>query len=239
MKLMVSCDQVFDVLTRGPFPAGQDSDEAVELHLRACHECRQLAEALQPAVALLHEAMPRDEGTALPAYHGELFARPATNARVRPLPEVIVDYRAEPRTQAARFWSRGAKKLHIAARLVAAGSLIGSLSLLVWSLGLLLHNVQREPFAAAAPAVSAARHRPTAAGIATLAALHLPQVCFPSASSGAGETKAAAVFSPQPRATATHVCCTRCHSEASPNKTAVRSIARLEQSCSACHESGA
>lgn len=239
MKLLVSCDQVFDVLTRGPFPAGQDSDEAVELHLRACHECRQLAEALQPAVALLHEAMPCDEGTSLPTYQGELFAPPATQSRVRSLPEIIVNQRAEQRREAERYWSRGAKKLHVAARLVAAGSLIGSLSLLVWSLGLLLNNLQREPLPTATPGAFTARHQPTAAGLATLAALHLPQVCFPGEASGADATEAAAAFSPQPRATVAHVCCTRCHSEASQHKTAVRAIARLEQSCSACHESGA
>jgi hypothetical protein len=56
-KLLLNCDQVFDVLTRGPFPSGDETDQPVESHLRACHDCRQLAEALQPAVYLLHESL--------------------------------------------------------------------------------------------------------------------------------------------------------------------------------------
>ena len=75
MKLLVNCDQVFDVLTRGPFPTGEASDEAVEQHLRACHDCRRLAEALRPAVALMHEAVSGDQALSLPEYQGSLPVR--------------------------------------------------------------------------------------------------------------------------------------------------------------------
>ena len=71
-RLLLNCDQVFEVLTRGPFPTGEPQDEAVERHLRACHECRQLAEALRPAVALLHEAVSSEEAEQLPEYQGSL-----------------------------------------------------------------------------------------------------------------------------------------------------------------------
>src|SRR5439155_22733123 len=71
-RLLLNCDQGFDVLTRGPFPTGVPQDEAVERHLRACHECRQLAEALRPAVALLHEAVSGEEAEHLPEYQGSL-----------------------------------------------------------------------------------------------------------------------------------------------------------------------
>lgn len=71
MKLLLDCDDVFDRLTRGPFPSGAEDDSAVEAHLCACHECRQLAEALRPAVELLHEAyadeVPESD---LPVYRG-------------------------------------------------------------------------------------------------------------------------------------------------------------------------
>ena len=56
MKLLLDCDDVFDRLTRGPFPSGAADDDAVESHLRSCHECRELAEALRPAVKLMHVA---------------------------------------------------------------------------------------------------------------------------------------------------------------------------------------
>ena len=71
------CDDVFDRLTRGPFPAGDPQDEAVEAHLEQCDSCRQLALALEPAVSLFHEALGAEAARDLPAYWGrqsQLFA---------------------------------------------------------------------------------------------------------------------------------------------------------------------
>lgn len=76
---MSACDQVFERLTRGPFPGGpfldgSTSDPAedarVERHLACCHDCRRLAEALRPAVELFHEALERTDD--LPRYAGAL-----------------------------------------------------------------------------------------------------------------------------------------------------------------------
>ncbi|RIK83317.1 MAG: hypothetical protein DCC68_04130 [Planctomycetota bacterium] len=64
----MNCDQVFDILTRGPFPSGAASDAAVQRHLSGCAECRQLAEALRPALDLIHEAVPPEESWGLPGY---------------------------------------------------------------------------------------------------------------------------------------------------------------------------
>ena len=61
MNRLMNCDHVFDILTRAPFPTGDDTDPDVEHHLRACHGCRQLAEALRPAVDLFHESISPDE----------------------------------------------------------------------------------------------------------------------------------------------------------------------------------
>ena len=72
MRTQINCDQVFDILTRGPFPSGDPRDSDVEMHLIACHDCRQLAEALRPAVELIHEAVPSSEHHELPGYHGAL-----------------------------------------------------------------------------------------------------------------------------------------------------------------------
>src|SRR5688500_3081731 len=88
-KLLMNCDQVFDVLTRGPVPTGAEGDGAVARHLRACDECRQLAEALQPAVEVLHESIARDEAANLPEYQGALMAierSVATAEELRPRP---------------------------------------------------------------------------------------------------------------------------------------------------------
>lgn len=75
MITQVTCNEVFDVLTRGPFPSGLSTDESVEHHLRACHECRELAEALRPAVGLFHEAIDSSEFAELPSYRGAMRAR--------------------------------------------------------------------------------------------------------------------------------------------------------------------
>lgn len=60
------CDDVFEILTSGPFPSGAASDDAVERHLLACHECRKFAEALRPL-----EETPDAAG--MPAYQGRLL----------------------------------------------------------------------------------------------------------------------------------------------------------------------
>ena len=73
MKAVLTCDDVFEVLTREPFPAGGSDDEVVESHLAVCHECRQLAEAFRPAVGLFHEAISEGLEDELPSYRGRLM----------------------------------------------------------------------------------------------------------------------------------------------------------------------
>jgi hypothetical protein len=64
----MNCDQVFDILTRGPFPTGSACDEHVEAHLNECAECHRLAEALRPALELFQEAVDPEESRDLPGY---------------------------------------------------------------------------------------------------------------------------------------------------------------------------
>jgi hypothetical protein len=64
----MNCDQVFDILTRGPFPTGTACDTPVEAHLRVCPDCRRLAEALRPALELFQEAISPEESRDLPGY---------------------------------------------------------------------------------------------------------------------------------------------------------------------------
>jgi hypothetical protein len=72
----MDCDQVFMILTRGPFPTGESWDEQVETHLETCADCWRLAEALRPASDVFQEAVPPSEGRDLPGYWGD--ARPAS-----------------------------------------------------------------------------------------------------------------------------------------------------------------
>jgi hypothetical protein len=74
----MDCDQVFMILTRGPFPTGEPSDEDVESHLEYCADCWRLAEALRPALEVFQEAVPPAEGRDLPGYWGD--ARPSSLA---------------------------------------------------------------------------------------------------------------------------------------------------------------
>jgi hypothetical protein len=71
----MDCDQVFLILTRGPFPTGELWDEEVEAHLETCGDCWQLAEALRPALEVFQEAVPPSESRDLPGYWGD--ARPS------------------------------------------------------------------------------------------------------------------------------------------------------------------
>jgi hypothetical protein len=72
----MDCDQVFSILTRGPFPTGESWDEEVESHLENCSDCWRLAEALRPAMEVFQEAVPAAESRDLPGYWGD--ARPAS-----------------------------------------------------------------------------------------------------------------------------------------------------------------
>lgn len=153
MKLLVDCDNVFDRLTRGPFPSGEEDDSAVEGHLSVCHECRRLAEALRPAVSLLHEAYADEQisDERLPAYHGT--------------PDRSTD-RAITRASGGQ-WSLGWQL--VAASLL--GVMIGSLAINALMEG---RGQGSQPVALAQPAENGA------SGLTRLAVLKLSETCLPS-----------------------------------------------------------
>jgi hypothetical protein len=101
----MDCDQVFMILTRGPFPTGEPWDELVEAHLETCAECWRLAEALRPALEVFQEAVPPAEGRDLPGYWGDArpsaggvahlsgaIARTATRANLRQIAHAYSSY---------------------------------------------------------------------------------------------------------------------------------------------------
>ncbi|WP_425395938.1 hypothetical protein [Aeoliella sp.] len=79
----MDCDQVFMVLTSGPFPTGDASDVAVEEHLERCTDCWRFAEALRPAHDLFEEAVPASEGRDLPGYWGDAIPARTAMAQVQ------------------------------------------------------------------------------------------------------------------------------------------------------------
>lgn len=73
----MDCNQVFAILTRGPFPTGGPEDELVEDHLETCGNCWRFAEALRPSEEVFREAIVDGESRDLPGYWGD-----ARSARV-------------------------------------------------------------------------------------------------------------------------------------------------------------
>ena len=246
MKLLVNCDQVFDVLTRGPFPTGDASDEAVEQHLRACHDCRRLAEALRPAVALMHEAVSGDQALCLPEYQGSLpppldehldesprdsvgglrslaMGLRRLDCQPQPLPKPPFDY----------------AQLVNGLRLLAASVLVVALGTLAWGLLMSARNHGNIASLPGRPApaiggVSAAR--PDESGLRTLAALKLTPVCFPPSARILSAAEAGTPLTSALAADELLTCCTHCHAQGkAPDATLVASNVRFAQSCSACH----
>lgn len=231
MKLLVTCDQVFDCLTRGPFPSGSPDDDGVQRHLDACHECRQLAEALRPAVALMHESLPAAESADLPSYGAAdddqgLWQRAdgALAARIR---QMMDRQEPEPRRIATE------EKWVQAARYVAGGVL--ALSLLTLAGGILWRgndNAERASLVGV-PKVWNAAHQPSADGLLRLASLKLPAGCMPGMPS---PVSAASTLPHDLSIGAAHVCCTRCHAAGKDGAVLThRVIAALQESCAACH----
>jgi len=223
-KLLMNCDQVFEVLTRGPFPTGADSDESVEHHLRCCHDCRELAEALQPAVELLHEALATEEAAGLPEYQGVLASARSSVATAeawRPTPLSV------RRLAPTRVVERRPSTLASFARFTAALVLLGALGSLFWGV---ISTVKQ---------TAASRERVPArldqAGLLTLASLQLPAGCLPReaiASIGSSELPGAPAAAIDQEALR---CCTECHNAAHPGRAMLGTISPLQRSCVACH----
>jgi hypothetical protein len=89
----MDCDQVFMILTRGPFPTGEQTDELVEAHLEACGACWRMAEALRPAQEIFQEAVPAAEGRDLPGYWGDARPTPAATAQLTRLAPFVTALR--------------------------------------------------------------------------------------------------------------------------------------------------
>lgn len=228
MRVLLNCDQVFELLTRGPFPSGGPDDSAVERHLGCCADCRQLAEALRPAVALFHESLAPEQAHNLPEYHGSALtpdwhAEPTEPERSpRRLPRHLSEIQlppSNPPPSAARSDLRGTLQL-------AAGLLLAVIAgAALFGMAQSLQQLRTRPDSFAAAGYSSRPEVLTEAGRRSLAALQLKSVCLPDLTLNSA------------LASADLVCCTHCHAEAAAGAHSQRvSIARLQQSCLACHQ---
>jgi hypothetical protein len=227
----MNCDQVFDVLTRGPFPTGTACDTPVEAHLRVCPECRQLAEALRPALELFQESISPVERRDLPGYWCAIGAE-----RSQPLVSYareVEPARAAPRTvrvapPAKNFTALSAWGLAAA---LALGVTLGSLTSSRWTLG------EAQP-----PAEKS--------GVIIRSSDDAPRFTAGERQLLAGMHTAACVRhqpSPAPRHTVGRqrvletadlgnlVCCTECHNSNSDSVSSHATV-KVMQSCQICHK---
>ncbi len=245
-RLLLNCDQVFEVLTRGPFPSGDPQDEAVERHLRACHECRQLAEALRPAVALMHEAVSSEEAEQLPEYQGSLPWQRRPGRRMfatahlaispnQPPPVVRKSVPAERLGQARRPQFVSAIRVIAASLIMAALGLLFGGSVFSPNSGtrgepVVGANVPREPGRLLADGV------PSAQGLITLASLKLPTTCLPAAHRPISAEEARQIADAMSSGTLSGLrCCTECHHAGISRPAAANLVLAAQQSCQACH----
>ncbi len=243
---MIQCDEVFEILTRGPFPTGAASDSLVEAHLEHCAECRRLAEALRPAMVAAPEAVAPEEGVDLPCYGGVLagrrLERPGTGQGQR---------RAECASGASTWPSLG--RLGTPLLQFAAAAAVGS----VLAVGLVRWDGNRFPLGIGAPADAGGELAPSRV---------VPARTIKSAPEGAGpmiipsghamaggpswtanmslacilggDLAGPATLVPAAgeagRHAAEYQCCTRCHAACSPAPVS-RGTAQVAAACRSCH----
>lgn len=229
----MNCDQVFDILTRGPFPTGTSCDTPVEAHLRICPECNRLAEALRPALELFQEAVDPEESRDLPGY----WCAVATD-RAQP---TAVRAKEAPPQPARNTWSQAPVVKHFSA--VAVWRLAAALVLGVTVGSVLSVRGTMNAFSPLPPRVAEAiaTNPPddqaypflTVSDRKQLAVL--PAACFRHRP---GSAPRYSITTPQVLAQADLAnldCCTECHNA---NSDAVSRSATLTvtQSCQICHK---
>ena len=221
----MNCDRVFDILTRGPFPAGEPSDEAVEWHLEVCDDCRRLAEALRPAVELLHEAIVDDETESLPGYSGRLAfeGTPWSDTGEPEAGRLAIQRR--PMLRRAVLGGGKAQRLWRFAAAAALGVML--------ALGL---NAMDVPDGNNLPAGAQGPLSPCSRGLGQLAALNLPEFCFETRSDAVGIMRDGPVMT-GPVDRRNFQCCARCHAEGRARLVSVERISTVVRSCQICHSS--
>ena len=212
----MNCDQVFDVLTRGPFPTGDAGDAAVERHLAACHECRELAVALAPGVELFHEAL-AFESYGLPGYRG-VYSHTGSTGLAAAVEAALADEAPTPAAALAHSPVSAGPWGVVAA--LSIGAIVGALLMgLIW---------QGPRPLAADPANQSAgepRFQPSDSGRQWLVSLALPGACLPTQ---------AATLPLNRHGEMRYACCLDCHG-ASERRPPLEAQAALDRSCHVCH----
>jgi hypothetical protein len=230
---MIHCDEVFDILTRGPFPTGAPSDGIVESHLNQCDACRQLAEALRPAIELLQEAIAPEESGDLPRYSGPRYSGPGTEpgspwsqadapgVKTKPKRAVRRAHRAAAALEPAAWPWRSAAKFVAAA---CVGLVLAGLLRQVIASGGAMHRGE-------AQTVAAAGWRLEEDGRQWAAEHHLAAACLKPVAERTVTARAAAGESQGLQL----ACCLGCHAAATELRVSRAHIGAFVQTCRACH----
>jgi hypothetical protein len=210
MKMLLSCDEVFESLTSSSDAAQED--EALGEHLESCAQCRQLADSTRPGMDLFDSALRSGE---LDHYSAAALAN-----------KVFSRLESEQRAAVTDLHRRSFLSLgpHAWSQLGAAAAILLALGGLFWATS--PGQVGEGADLVALPAFTSPLARgtePPEHGLLHLASLQLPETCL---STAAVSQDAAAMFQ----------CCTRCH-HAGDLLPTVRLVAFSQQSCVACHKS--
>ena len=150
-QLDSECDTVFLLLTAGSAKHSDHNSTTIARHLEHCASCRSIAEALRPALHLVHEALPHADQIDLPVY-GDHDPEATIMGRIESL---------EPASNASHVSTADRNRRYVVAMAVAAA--------LLW---LLLWN--RSP---ADNGISVAAHQGAVVDLADFAG-ELPAVCL-------------------------------------------------------------
>lgn len=230
----MNCDQVFDILTRGPFPTGTACDSAVEAHLSECASCHQLAEALRPALELFQEAVDPEESRDLPGYWCALVAQPRQPAvscardpeLPRTAPRSLAKPAALPGLTALTAWRLAA--------MLALGLALGSLAASRWN-GPVAGTPPREPVVLT---VAPAGEQPLSDAAARSEWAVLPAACL-GHRPGTGPRHREHQDRLLAHADLSNVrCCSGCHN-ATSDKVPGAATAKVARHCQVCHADGA
>ena len=235
---MTACDQAFAILTRGPFPSGDDTDAVVEKHLAHCPSCRRLAEALRPPVEICQETVAPEESRNLPAYWGEACSSSVDLGLELDdeLPEIV---------ERSPGWTQKHKRIRTGAARFVVAAICGALltASLEWSgfFALMVAQPAKTPAPLPIAPLTVTANKPVLGATADriwLANLNLPAACQKLVTEAHETEIVAAGHTPatEPIPSLAHlVCCTRCHVADRSMQLAALSTQVVAQSCQACH----
>ncbi|MCC7085035.1 MAG: hypothetical protein IT427_08515 [Pirellulales bacterium] len=232
----MNCDEVFAILTRGPFPAGDRDDQAVEMHLRGCADCQRLAEALRPNDEDRPEAVAPEDTMSLPGYWGApLYAelRPILSLKQpvgQPRPQSMC-----PPPKKSALSGRHLNLLHFSAAIVLGIFVAAILRTLVGTPDRPLSPMRGD----SAGAFADRNHRETPAsefgdehGHAQDSAQCLRGLVAPA---GLSPPAAARSSLPDLLRRDRQNCCNRCHHTGGVDGLDARYTSELRANCAACH----